>query len=148
MIDKIIAFISQPLINVVGGWQARKTMAAQSAQAAIVNQLDIDKAVTTAKIQRITSQDNADIAYDLMVLENRKKTYADDVIQLFFLCIIIMHFIPKTQPYMFDGWAAIDKAPWWFQFGIVGILISTLGLMRIFRMWTEQRFTLQGALKK
>ena len=53
---------------------------------------------------------------------------------IIFMGLFICHFIPDMQPHMAAGWAAMDKAPLMFQFAIFGILISTLGLMRLFKI--------------
>lgn len=143
MISQIVNFVAKPLANMVGQWQSRKTLAAQIEGEKVKNDLALKKAITQAKIQRITAQDNADLAYDIMVMENRKHSIMDDILITFWLVIFAMHFVPVTAPYMLNGWQSILKSPWWYQFGMLGILISTLGLMRLFRMYTERRFTLR-----
>jgi len=52
-----------------------------------------------------------------------------------FLGLFIANFIPQLQPYMANGWQTMGYkgAPWYFEFVIVGIAVSTLGLMRLFR---------------
>lgn len=140
----LINFITKPFADIVGSWQGRKTAAAK-----IVNELallegDLKKARLTADIRRIENRDNADADYDQKVLDNRKYTIIDDLLIVFWLVIFIMHFIPNYATKMAAGWTAIGKAPWWFQFGMLGILVSTLGLMRLFRMYTDNKFGFGG----
>jgi len=54
-----------------------------------------------------------------------------------FLGLFIANFIPQLQPYMANGWQTMGYkgAPWYFEFVIVGIVVSTLGLMRLFRVF-------------
>jgi hypothetical protein len=141
MLSSVLSFIAKPFADTVGQWQSRKTLAAKSEAQKINNQLSIDAAMAQAKINRLKDQNSADAAYDLLVLENRKTTIMDELLIVFWLGVFAMHFIPKTAPMMADGWAAIMGAPWWFQFGMLGILVSTLGLMRLFREWTRGKIS-------
>jgi hypothetical protein len=78
-----------------------------------------------------------DISYDMQVLMNRSKSVTDDILLMAFVLLVICHFIPPMQPYMRNGWDAMgySHAPWWLEFGIVGILVSTLGLMGVIRLF-------------
>lgn len=146
MFSKILSFITDPIADVVGGWQARKTIAAETS--ADIARLDgeLKKAKIQAKIDRTQNQDSADISYDMQVLKNRALSVMDEILIVFWLVVFSLHFIPEYADTMDAGWKAINKAPWWFQFGMLGILVSTLGLMRLFRMWTENKF--RFAVKK
>jgi hypothetical protein len=139
--SSIINFISKPFADIVGGWQGRKNAAAQTVNELALLEGDLKKARVTADIKRVESQDYADADYDQKVLDNRKYTIMDDVLIVFWLIVFIFHFIPDYAATMQKGWVAIGKAPWWFQFGMLGILVSTLGLMRLFRMYTENKFS-------
>lgn len=144
MFAKIINFIAKPFADIVGGWQGRKNAAAATVNELALLEGDLKKARVTAEIRRTENQDNADADYDQKVLDNRKYTIMDDVLIIFWLTVFVMHFIPDYAPKMAAGWTAIGKAPWWFQFGMLGILVSTLGLMRLFRMYTENKFKFGG----
>ena len=145
MLSKILSFITNPFADVVGGWQARKTIAAETAAIVAMLEGELKAAKIQAKIDRTKSHDSADIGYDLQVLKNRALSIMDEILIVFWLVVFSLHFIPEYAPTMQAGWVAIGKAPWWFQFGMLGILVSTLGLMRLFRMWTENKFSFKGA---
>ena len=145
MLSKIISFFTDPFADVVGGWQARKTIAAETASTVAKLDGELKAAKIQAKIDRTKNQDNADIGYDLQVLKNRALSIMDEILIVFWLVVFSLHFIPEYAPTMKAGWLAIGQAPWWFQFGMLGILVSTLGLMRLFRMWTENKFRFGGA---
>jgi hypothetical protein len=137
-LGKILSFISNPIADIVGGWQGRKTIAAQSAA-------EIKAAEVAFKIKRFEIKERAlerkldqDFDYDMQVLNNRQNSMADELIILVFFAVFLLHFVPSTQSYMQLGWAAMgytDGPPWWFEFGMVGILVSTLGLMRVLRLF-------------
>lgn len=141
ILSTAISFFTNPVADIVGGWQARKTIASKTASDIAHLEGELKKTRLQASIDRLKNQDGEDADYDQKVLDNRRYTLMDDFLILFWLVIFAMHFIPATADEMAKGWIAIAKAPWWFQFGMVGILISTLGLMRLFRMWTDKKFS-------
>ena len=142
MFKSIINFIAKPFADIVGSWQGRKNAAAATVNELALLEGDLKKARVKADIKRIENQDNQDADYDQKVLDNRKYTIMDDLLIIFWLGIFLAHFIPEYASKMAAGWTAIGKAPWWFQFGMLGILVSTLGLMRLFRMYTDNKFKL------
>ncbi len=100
---------------------------------------ELKLAKLAGETQRYLVSAENDASYDNNVLKNRRFTYADELIIGVWLSIFIGHFIPPLQPYMAGGWAAMGYTtgpPWWFEFGMVGILVSTLGLMALFKIWT------------
>lgn len=137
MVSTILGFITKPLADIVGSYQARKTIAAQNA--AVIAKARVDLKVTRiqAQIDREVINSRQDNDYDTQVLKNRNNTYADEFIILVWFALFILHFVPDYSVIMADGWAAMgyNGAPWWFEFGMVGILVSTLGLMRMFKLW-------------
>ncbi len=114
--------------------------------------IDLKMAKISGQIARVKQKETNDTDYDMQVLRNRQTTWADEILILVTISIWLMHFIPDTQPYMADGWAAMGYVreaseggesygyvPWWFEFVIVGIFVSTLGLMRLLRLFMGKR---------
>lgn len=99
---------------------------------------DLALAKLGAEQRRFEKQHQADSDYDTRVLENRRFSVMDEILISVWLGVFVSHFIPWMQPFMKAGWSAMGYTsgpPWWFEFGMVGILISTLGLMALFRVW-------------
>ena len=111
-----------------------KTAGRQKIASAKIN-LKVAKINAKAKIEDTRATN--DISYDMQVLMNRGKSITDDILLLSFVLLVVCHFVPPLQPYMRNGWFAMgyDHAPWWLEFGIVGILVSTLGLMGVIRLF-------------
>lgn len=142
MIGMIAEFAGQ----IVGRYQARKK-AKQAAAARIEqNRADLEVTRIEAEIARAKRTDIADADYDLQVLRNRERSWADEVLIAIFAGIFILPFIDALQAIwsgkllglagaVADGWRAhgYDGAPWLFEFAMVGILVSTLGLFRLLR---------------
>lgn len=94
-----------------------------------------------ARATRLAAKESNDASYDMQVLKNREHSYADEFLIGMMMLLFLMHFVPVMQPYMVKGWAAMGYSgvPWWFEFVMVGIFVSTLGLMRLFRLfWTRR----------
>ena len=138
--------------EIIGRYQARKK-AKQAAAARIEEKrADLEVARIDAEIRRQERTDTADIDYDIQVLRNRERSRADEVLIAIFAGIFILPFVDALQATwsgkllglagaVADGWRAhgYDGAPWWFEFAMVGILVSTLGLFRLLRMWRGHR---------
>lgn len=131
----LVSFITDPIADLTGGYVERKRIAAEMAADVARAENNFKIAQFEAKAKRCMQAEQNDADYDLLVLKNRDKTMMDEVIILFFLGLFVCHFIPAMQPYMQKGWQAMgyNGAPWYFEFVIVGIAVSTLGLMRLFR---------------
>lgn len=86
-----------------------------------------------AESQRIKRESEMDMTYDLIALKQKKYTWADEFILVSFFSILLLTFIPYTQDAMSIGWVALNEAPWWFEFGLVGMLVSTFGLKGVLR---------------
>lgn len=135
MLSKLLGFFTNPFADVIGGWQARKTIAAENAATIATAEVNLKVAKFNAKAQRLNNQATNDADYDMQVLRNRNESLMDNFVIITVFTIWLAHFIPITQPYMASGWKAMgyQGAPWWLEFLIVGIGVSTLGLMRLFR---------------
>ena len=138
--------------KVIGRYQARKKAKADSAARIEQKRADLEVARIEADIRREERTDTADADYDLQVLRNRERSLADEALIAIFAGIFLLPFIDALQATwsggrlglaeaVADGWRAhgYDGAPWWFEFAMVGILVSTLGLFRLVRMWQGRR---------
>ena len=148
----MIGVIAELAGQIVGRYQARKK-AKQAAAARIEEKrADLEVARIDAEIRCQERTDTADIDYDIQVLRNRERSRADEVLIAIFAGIFILPFVDALQATwsgkllglagaVADGWRAhgYDGAAWWFEFAMVGILVSTLGLFRLLRMWRGQR---------
>jgi uncharacterized ion transporter superfamily protein YfcC len=102
-----------------------------------IAQAKIDLAISKlqAQVKQQETQAANDMSYDMQVLKNRRESIIDDIIIVAFIILVILTFIPATQPTMAQGWKALNDTAWWFEFGIVGILVSTLGLKDVLRIF-------------
>lgn len=111
-----------------------------------------------AKSERFTQRLAAASDHDARVQANRQFSKMDELLIVTFLAIFVLPFLAPIldliaagiacvvsqcpaagwslglADVVAQGWAAhgYDKAPLWFEFAMVGILVSTLGLMQLF----------------
>ena len=141
-ITRLFNFLSNPFAELIGGWNARKEVAAKSAAKIAEAEVDFKVAQFEARADRARRESLMDFTYDMQVLKNRNLTFADEFLIGIWVLIFVSHFLPWTQPYMAAGWAAMGyegSPPWWFEFGMVGILVSTLGLFRVLRLLLSRK---------
>lgn len=140
-LSSLFSFLTNPIADLAGGYRERKKVAADMAADIARAESNLKIAQFAAQAARAERQENNDSDYDQTVLNNRRETYIDEIIILVFLGLFLAHFVPNLQPYMSGGWQAMgyEGAPWYFEFIIVGICVSTLGLMRLFRAFWRVR---------
>ena len=134
----LFGLIKQGIDTVGGVFKQRAEIKKIKNEGALrIEQAKIDYKVAKLNAQSALKQNQLanDTNYDMQVLKNRREPYMDELIIMGFISIMILTFIPATQNYMAVGWQALSTAPWWFEFGIVGILVSTLGLKDVLRMF-------------
>lgn len=101
----------------------------------VQGKIDLNLAKLKAQIKQQETQASNDMTYDMQVLKNRRESLIDEFIIFGFLIIWALTFIPSTQATMALGWKALNDTAWWFEFGLVGILVSTLGLKDVLRIF-------------
>lgn len=101
--------------------------------------IGLQVATLNARAESESTKSKNDMSYDMQVLRNRSTSWADEVIIIAFVMLVVAHFIPGMQPTMTAGWKAMgyESPPWWLEFVIVGICVSTLGLMGVLRVFAN-----------
>ena len=142
MFTKILSFFTDPLADIVGGWQARKTLAVEHKKEIALAKHELKITKLLAKTRQVQKDAENDQTYDMQVLKNRQGSWTDEfiiitwfVVFIASLCVPVYYAVKQGRVLdMGQVWASLSSAPWWFEFGMVGILVSTLGLMRVLRL--------------
>ncbi|WP_299002336.1 hypothetical protein [uncultured Shewanella sp.] len=145
----ILNFFTNPIADLAGSYRERKRLAAESAKMLVDAEIKLKISKLEAKARRFEQTANNDADYDMQVLKNRNESLMDNFIIIIFSALLIAHFISTLQPYIAKGWLAMGYrgAPWWFEFIIVGIAVSTLGLMGLFRIFWRQKTSNKKQIK-
>ena len=125
VIKTVGGLVSEP----IKGWQKRKT-------AKLESDIKINQAKTDAQIQKISTGQKADIAWENTSISNAgwKDEYWTIIISL----PMIMCFIPGLVLYVERGFEALQKTPDWYQWA-VGIAIGSAFGVRKFTDFMKTR---------
>ena len=93
----------------------------------------VEKAKAEAIIKRAESAVPGDAWEELTLLQGGWK---DEYITVLFSVMMVMAFIPFTQPFVIGAFAAMSTAPLWFQISSLTIIGSALGV-RLFSNLNE-----------
>ncbi|OEG72314.1 hypothetical protein BEL05_04875 [Shewanella colwelliana] len=138
-LKSVLSFLTNPIADLTGGYRERQRIAAEMTADVATAENNLKIAKFNAKAKRLEKQEDNDFNYDQQVLENDANSVFPEIVKLYFIVIFSLHFIPQMQPYMAKGWEAVRAAPWYFEFIMIGLVVSTFGLMRLFRAFWRQK---------
>ena len=104
----------------------------ERATAKVKAKITLDNAKTQSKITRLEADAQAANDIDLITVKNKNNTIMDNIVVCTILSPFWLMFIPSVQPYVESGFTAFSEAPEWYQYCVYAVVISELGLRRIF----------------
>lgn len=111
-----------PATTLLKGWQARK-------QVKLENDLAIAKAQVEAKIERIKTREEADIAWENLSID--RSGWKDEYFTIVLSVPAVLCFIPGMVEYVEAGFAALQNCPDWYEW-MLGIAVgSAFGYRKI-----------------
>lgn len=143
MIELITTGVGK-LLGMGESWVSAKQ---EQATAKVKNKIAIDKANTEAKITISKLDAEACNDIDLITVKNKNNTVMDNIVVFIFLAPFLAMFVPSLQPYVAEGFNNFKEAPEWYQYILYGIVISELGLRRIFMKMFDTLSTLRTGRK-
>jgi len=94
-----------------------------------VMEMELKKAKAKAAAERVNTGQIADINWELHSIRN--SGWRDEYLTLLTSVALILVFIPHTQPYVIEGFMALENTPMWFQVVVLMVYSSAFGI-RIF----------------
>lgn len=104
----------------------------ERATAKVKAKITLDNAKTQSKITILEGDAQAANNIDLITVKNKNNTIMDNIVVITILLPLWLMFVPTLQPYVESGFKAFSEAPEWYQYCIYAVIISELGLRRIF----------------
>ena len=146
-LETLVGFVSKPLEH----WQARKTLTAEAKQARatlkVEQRFELDKldhqakvAAATVKLRMAEQGQQQDHDLDRIAMDNMKNSYADEIVRAIFYAPVVLAFIPKFEPYVKSGFAAIAEMPPWYMAIVIGITVQLFGLRGLFKFYLNRIF--------
>ena len=117
-ISAVGSIISEP----IKAWQARKTAKLQS-------DLDINEAKTQAVIDKVSTGQKADIAWENTSID--RAGWKDDWWTIVLSIPMVMCFIPGLVDYVTWGFEALEKTPPWYRWAVGVAIASAFGYRKI-----------------
>ena len=103
-------------------WQERKTVAQEG-------KIAIARATTSAKIERMQTKQEGDIAWEVTSIENAG--WKDDWFVVILSIPATMCFIPGLAPYVERGFAALEGCPPWYKWAFLVAVASSFGYRKL-----------------
>lgn len=115
--------VLKPVTTIVDGWQQRKTAQLQA-------DLAVNQAVTQAKIDRLKTAQEADIAWENTALTN--SGWKDEWFTVVLSIPLIMCFVPGLDVYVRAGFAALQaNTPDWYQWSMLVAISASFGYKKL-----------------
>ena len=96
------------------------------------------KAVAKAKIARAEAEAEVmkvaathEAGWEKIMAQASDNSWKDEAWTILFIIIIAMCFIPFTQPYVEEGFAALSRTPEWFQWAMYASIGASFGIRGI-----------------
>ena len=110
-----------PIASLAGSWMESKVEATKAkgrvAQA---------KAEAEAEVMKVAATHEA--GWEKIMAQASDNSWKDEAWTILFIAIIAMCFIPFTQGYVEDGFAALSNTPEWFQYAVYASIAASFGL--------------------
>jgi hypothetical protein len=116
--------------------------------AKVKNKIALEEATTKASI--VVKQKDADATndIDLISIKNQRFTWTDEYIKVLFTLPFALMFFPWTQEYVIEGFKAFQlHTPEWYKYIIYAIVISELGMRRMFMKLFDMLSTIRTGRK-
>ena len=120
-------------VNVITGNQKRAQMEVENKQEEVKLKHEETKAERANAHEETIATISADSAYDVTAQQTAERRWDDDMVRIVFLSVFVLGFIPGMAEHVKAGWLAVQEAPWYYDFILIGIAVSSLGLKGFFK---------------
>jgi len=121
-IKTIVLAAASPITGLLNSWQKRKT-------AKLDSELAIHAAKTDAQIEKISTGQKADIAWEQTSIST--SGWKDEWFTIILSIPAILCFIPGMDVYVVRGFAALSETPKWYQWAFLVAVGSAFGYRKI-----------------
>ena len=87
------------------------------------------KAEAEAEVMKVAATHEA--GWEKILAQSSDNSWKDEAWTILFIVIIAMCFIPFTQPYVEEGFAALSRTPEWFQWAMYASIGASFGIRGI-----------------
>jgi len=110
-----------PIASLAGSWMESKVE-----QTKAKGRVAQAKAEAEAEVMKVAATHEA--GWEKIMAQASDNSWKDEAWTILFIIIIAMCFIPPLQPYVREGFAALDATPPWFQYAVYASIAASFGL--------------------
>ena len=110
-----------PIASLAGSWMESKVE-----QTKAKGKVAQAKAEAEAEVMKVAATHEA--GWEKIMAQASDNSWKDEAWTILFIAIIAMCFIPFTQGYVEDGFAALSNTPEWFQYAVYASIAASFGL--------------------
>jgi hypothetical protein len=88
----------------------------------------VAKARAEAEAQVMVTAATHEAGWEKIMAQSSDNSWKDEAWTILFIIIIAMCFIPFTQPYVQEGFAALSNTPEWFQWAMYASIGASFGI--------------------
>ena len=111
-----------PIANLAGSWMQSKVEQTKAKGA-------VAMAKAEAEVMKVAATHVA--GWEKIMAQASDNSWKDEAWTILFIIIIAMCFIPFTQPYVEEGFAALSRTPEWFQWAMYASIGASFGIRGI-----------------
>lgn len=106
-----------PIASLAGSWMESKVEATKA-----------KGKVAQAKAEAEAELMKHEAGWEKVMAQASDNSWKDEAWTILFIVIIAMCFIPPLQPYVSEGFRALDSTPEWFQYAVYASIAASFGL--------------------
>lgn len=142
----MLGLILGKLFGMGNTWVEAKT---KQATLKVENKIALDQAKTNASITKEQKDADACNDIDLIAVKNQRYTWTDEYVKVLFTLPFALMFFPYTQEFVVEGFKAFQLyTPEWYRYVIYAIVISELGMRRMFMKLFDTMSTIRTGKRK
>ena len=111
--------------------RAAQAKAAETAlkAAAQADEKALERAEAEAEVMRVAATHEA--GWEKIMAQGSQDSWKDEAWTICFIAIVVACFLPWTQPYVAEGFAALEQTPDWFQWAMYASIGASFGIRGI-----------------
>jgi hypothetical protein len=106
-----------PIASLAGSWMESKVEATKA-----------KGKVAQAKAEAEAELMKHEAGWEKVMAQASDNSWKDEAWTILFIIIIGMCFVPPLQPYVREGFAALEATPEWFQYAVYASIAASFGL--------------------
>lgn len=93
----------------------------------------LKQTVVLEKEKRLTTQENADINWDIAQVKASENSWKDELWTIAFVSVFVASFLPATQDAVREGWKVLSEIDDFWQYSIAACIAASFGTKALYK---------------